>query len=133
MTFTLCYATFRSTTIYSIVQWFGTESAGFLIFLASQDPAPDPHSFVKNQKKFQKNFHYSFKKLEKYMICYLFFVSFSFFFSKMKGEFFWIFVSFCVRYLTLLHLPPLRFHCVGGCWDRTQDSNCDNGIGCQKL
>ncbi len=22
---------------------------------------------------------------------------------------------------TLLHLPPLRFHCVGGCWDLTQD------------
>ena len=20
-------------------------------------------------------------------------------------------------YSTLLHLPPLRFHCVGGCWD----------------
>jgi hypothetical protein len=28
------------------------------------------------------------------------------------------------------HLPPLRFHCVGGCWDRTQLS-CDFGIGCQ--
>ncbi len=28
---------------------------------------------------------------------------------------------FYVRYSTLLHLPPLRFHCVGGCWDRTQD------------
>ncbi len=23
----------------------------------------------------------------------------------------------------LLHLPPLRFHCAGGCWDWTQDSN----------
>jgi hypothetical protein len=22
---------------------------------------------------------------------------------------------------TLLHLPPLRFHCVGECWDRIQD------------
>jgi hypothetical protein len=22
----------------------------------------------------------------------------------------------------MLHLPPLRFHCVGGCWYRTQDS-----------
>jgi hypothetical protein len=21
---------------------------------------------------------------------------------------------------TLLHLPPLTFHCVGGCWDQTQ-------------
>jgi hypothetical protein len=33
----------------------------------------------------------------------------------------WIF-SFYVRYSTLLHRPPLRFHCVGGCWDWTQ--NC---------
>ncbi len=37
---------------------------------------------------------------------------------------FWIFSL----YLTLLHLPPVRFHCVGGCWDRTQDC-CDFGIG----
>ncbi len=37
-----------------------------------------------------------------------------------------------LRYPTLLHLPPLRFHHVGGCWDRTQDS-CDYGIGCQTL
>jgi hypothetical protein len=29
-----------------------------------------------------------------------------------------------VLYSTLLHLPPLRFHCVGGCWDWTQDC-CD--------
>jgi hypothetical protein len=34
--------------------------------------------------------------------------------------------------LTLLHLPPLRCRCVGGCWDRTQDS-CIYGIGCQTL
>ncbi len=39
-----------------------------------------------------------------------------------KGNFFWFFF-FYARYSTLLHLPPLRFHCVGGCWDRTQD-NC---------
>jgi hypothetical protein len=26
-------------------------------------------------------------------------------------------------YSTLLHLPPLRFRCVGGCWDRTQYSH----------
>jgi hypothetical protein len=37
-----------------------------------------------------------------------------------------------VLYSTLLHLPPLRFHCVGGCWDRTQDF-CDFGIGSQTL
>jgi hypothetical protein len=24
---------------------------------------------------------------------------------------------FYVLYSTLLHLPPLRFHCAGGCWD----------------
>jgi hypothetical protein len=30
-----------------------------------------------------------------------------------------IFIFF-VLYSTLLHLPPLRFHCDGGCWDRTQ-------------
>ncbi len=30
---------------------------------------------------------------------------------------------FYVRYSTLLHMPPpLRFHCVGGCWDRSQDT-----------
>jgi hypothetical protein len=32
--------------------------------------------------------------------------------------------SLAQRYSTLLHLPPLRFHCVGGCWDPTQDC-CD--------
>ncbi len=25
-------------------------------------------------------------------------------------------------YSTLLHPPPLRFHCILGCWDRTQDA-----------
>jgi hypothetical protein len=29
-----------------------------------------------------------------------------------------IFGSFYVLYSTLLHLPSLRCHCVGGCWDR---------------
>ncbi len=32
-----------------------------------------------------------------------------------------VFFSFNVRYSTLLHLPPLRLHSVGGCRDRTQD------------
>jgi hypothetical protein len=27
---------------------------------------------------------------------------------------------------TLFHLPSLRFHCAGECWDRTQDC-CDFG------
>ncbi len=43
---------------------------------------------------------------------------------------FWFFSFFYVRYSTLLHLPPLRFHSVEGYWDRTQDS-CDYGIDCQ--
>jgi hypothetical protein len=38
-----------------------------------------------------------------------------------KGEFFRI---------LLFHLLPLRFHCNGGCWDRTQDC-CDFGIDSQ--
>jgi hypothetical protein len=35
---------------------------------------------------------------------------------------------FCV----LLHLPPIRFLCVGGRWDRTLGC-CDFGIGSQTL
>ncbi len=35
-----------------------------------------------------------------------------------------------ILYSTPLHLPPLRLHCVRGCWNRTQVS-CDFGIGCQ--
>jgi hypothetical protein len=42
-----------------------------------------------------------------------------------KGNFFFF-------YSTLFHLPPLRIHCVGGRWDRTQGS-CDYGIGSQTL
>ncbi len=40
-----------------------------------------------------------------------------FFFYIFGGDFF----IFFVLYSTLLHLPPLRFHCADGCWDRTQD------------
>jgi hypothetical protein len=31
-----------------------------------------------------------------------------------------------VRSSILLHLPPLRFHCVGGCLDRIQDLSIDS-------
>jgi hypothetical protein len=31
-----------------------------------------------------------------------------------------------------VHLPPLRFHCADGCWDRTQD-RCNWCIGSQTL
>jgi hypothetical protein len=42
-----------------------------------------------------------------------------------------IFLDFWkVLYSTLLPLPLLRFHCVGGYWDRTQDC-CDFNIGSQ--
>jgi hypothetical protein len=47
--------------------------------------------------------------------------------KKTRGFFY-----YDVRYSTLLHLPLLRFHCVGGCQDRTQDC-CDFGIGSQTL
>ncbi len=47
-----------------------------------------------------------------------------------KGDFFIFY--FHVRYSTLLHLLPLKFHCVGECWDWSQDC-CDYGIGCQTL
>ncbi len=49
----------------------------------------------------------------------------------LNGGFFEFFF-FYVLHTTLLHLPPLRSHCIGGCWDRTQDC-CDFGIGSQTL
>jgi hypothetical protein len=36
-------------------------------------------------------------------------------FKKLTGGFFWLFFSISL-YSTLLHLPPLRFHCARGCW-----------------
>ncbi len=44
---------------------------------------------------------------------------------KEKGDFFTVFYVLCS---TLFHLPPLIFHSVGGCWDRTEDS-WNFGIG----
>ncbi len=35
-----------------------------------------------------------------------------------------------ILYSTLFHLPPLRFHCADGCWERTQD-RCNWCIGSQ--
>jgi hypothetical protein len=52
-------------------------------------------------------------------------------FFLFKDGFFLRFFMYLL-YSTLLSRPPLRFHCVGGCWDRTQDS-CDFGICCQTL
>ncbi len=36
--------------------------------------------------------------------------------SIVKSGIFWLFCS--VLSSTLLYLPPLRFHCVGGCWKK---------------
>jgi hypothetical protein len=49
--------------------------------------------------------------------------------QRVKGEFL---LMFSLLYSTLLHLPPLRIRCVGGRWDRTQDS-CGYVIGYQTL
>ncbi len=35
-----------------------------------------------------------------------------------KGDF-----CFLCTLFNTAHLPPVRFHCVRGCWDRTQDSS----------
>ncbi len=36
-----------------------------------------------------------------------------------------------ILYSTLHHPPPLRFHCVGGFWDRTKDSGIEQRmLGC---
>jgi hypothetical protein len=44
---------------------------------------------------------------------------------------FFVFFFLCTLF-NLLYLPPLRFHCVGGCCDRTQNC-CDVGIDSQML
>jgi hypothetical protein len=47
------------------------------------------------------------------------------FVSKYKqGDFF---SKYCIQHCIICR--PLRFHCVGGCWNRTQDSCADFGIG----
>jgi hypothetical protein len=38
--------------------------------------------------------------------------------------------NFFVLYSALLHLPPLRFNCADGCWDRTY--NCCNWCICSR-
>ncbi len=60
------------------------------------------------------------------------FFEFFYYFYFIFWDIFWFFCCyFIVLYSTLLHLPPLRFHCVRGGWDRTVA--CDFGIGCQTL
>jgi hypothetical protein len=45
-----------------------------------------------------------------------------------KGGYLCDFFFFKIVYSTLLHLPPLRFHCADGCWDRPRD-RCNCCIG----
>jgi hypothetical protein len=45
--------------------------------------------------------------------------------TKVRAGAVWDFSS--TLFTALLHLPPLRFHCVRGCWGRTQDC-CEFGI-----
>jgi hypothetical protein len=52
--------------------------------------------------------------------------------SHKRKVFLWFKGNFYVMYSTLFHLPPLRFHSVGGYRDRTQDG-CDYDIDCQTL
>jgi hypothetical protein len=65
-----------------------------------------------------------------YSIIFYLILFYTIFYSFFKIFFWWIF--FYVLYSTLLHLPPLRFHCADGCWDRTQD-RCNWCIGSQTL
>ncbi len=41
-----------------------------------------------------------------------------------RMRFFLYFLGF-LHYSALLHLPPLRFHCADGCWERTQNEIFD--------
>jgi hypothetical protein len=47
-------------------------------------------------------------------------------------EAFLYFFHFHVSYSILLCLPPFRFHCVGGCWGRTQNC-CDFSVDSRTL
>ncbi len=44
--------------------------------------------------------------------------------SFCMGIYEYLFLFIYVLYSTLFHMPTLRFHCVGGCWDRTENC-CD--------
>ena len=52
--------------------------------------------------------------------------------EKILKIFYFLFFYFFVPYSTLFHLPPLRFRCADGCWDRTQD-RCNRCIDSQTL
>jgi hypothetical protein len=100
-----------------------------VLYTLTQDIGSLPsHLLAPNVPKKQQEKRQKFQELLSSVISN-FCIPYSCSISGCKGEFFWI---FSLLYSTLLHLPPLRFHCVGGYWDRTQDS-CDFGIGFQRL
>ncbi len=47
-------------------------------------------------------------------------------FFLFKKGIFGVFFFFCTIFIALPHLPPLRFYCVEGCWDRNHNC-CDSG------
>ncbi len=49
--------------------------------------------------------------------------------NNKPGDFFDFFSSYKYLYSSLRHLPPLRFHCVGGCRDRILKNNLNGGSG----
>ncbi len=73
-------------------------------------PDPDPNDFFRNRIRIRIRIHKTCEKpsLQKKRKSNT---------RKLKSGGFLRF--FYVLYSTLLHLPPLRFHCVGGCWDRS--------------
>jgi hypothetical protein len=109
-------------------QWFGTESAGFVIFWPPRIRLLVLTLLSKPRRNVKETFTIHLKNKKNIWFAISFLNLFLSFFLKLKGNFLFFFY-FYVRYSTL---PLLRFHCVGRCWDRTQDS-CDYGIGCQKL
>ncbi len=94
-------------------------------------------AFVKGKVK--KTFTDTFYRIQNYywgikisfpnILCAVLIIRlFSVFFSSLLTGI--VLEFFYVMYSKQLHLRPLRFHCVGGCWDRTQDC-CDFGNGSQ--
>jgi hypothetical protein len=78
-----------------------------------KQPLPNTASFFfKLTKLVRKRYSY-FPYLMVRTVTYVVFL----YFSHGTGGIFYIFY---VLYSTLLHLPPPRYHCVGGCWARTQ-------------
>jgi hypothetical protein len=82
--------------------------------------------FVVN--RYKNLLHFFIPQLSTHVLWSVLYVMESFLGELIKREkkifqYFWggFFLFFSVQYSALLHLPPHRFHCADGCWDRTQD------------